>query len=86
MANKINGIDISKYFIEVVDEGGSTINYKILPNFERLLVERIFEQNQQLKRLQEENNVLKQAIKNKNFVAIVEENEELKERLKNQCI
>ena len=62
MANKINGIDISKYFIEVVDEGGSTINYKILPNFERLLVERIFEQNQQLKHLQEENKELYKAL------------------------
>lgn len=51
----INGIDVSEYFIEVVDEGGSTIDYKILPNSERLLVEKIFEQNQQLKRLQEEN-------------------------------
>lgn len=55
----INGIDVSKYFIYVVDEGGSTINYKILPNIERLLVERIFEQNQQLKHLQEENEKLK---------------------------
>lgn len=59
MTNKINGIDVSKYFIEIVDEGGSTINYKILPNFDRLLVERIFEQNQQLKRLQKENEGLK---------------------------
>lgn len=55
----INGIDVSEYFIEVVDEGGSTIDYKILPNIERLLVEKIFEQNQQLKRLQEENEGLK---------------------------
>lgn len=55
----INGIDVSKYFIDVVDEGGSTIDYKILPNTERLLVEKIFEQNQQLKRLQEENKELK---------------------------
>jgi hypothetical protein len=57
----INGIDVSEYFIEVVDEGGSTINYKILPNFERLLVEKIFEQNQQLARLQKENEGLKKA-------------------------
>ena len=62
----INGIDVSEYFIDVVDEGGSTINYKLLPNSERLLVEKIFEQNQQLKRLQEENEKLK------------EENEQLK--------
>ena len=55
----INGIDVSEYFIEVVDEGGSTIDYKIFPNSERLLVEKIFEQNQQLKRLQEENEKLK---------------------------
>ena len=55
MTNKINGINVSEYFIDVVDEGGSTIDYKILPNSERLLVEKIFEQNQQLKRLQEEN-------------------------------
>lgn len=55
----INGIDVSEYFIDVVDEGGSTIDYKILPNSERLLVEKIFEQNQQLKRLQEENKELK---------------------------
>ena len=54
MTNIINGIDVSEYFIEVVDEGGSTIDYKILPNSERLLVEKIFEQNQQLKRLQQE--------------------------------
>lgn len=59
MTNNINGIDVSEYFIEVVDEGGSTIDYKILPNSERLLVEKIFEQNQQLKRLQEENEGLK---------------------------
>lgn len=51
----INGIDVSEYFIDVVDEGGSTIDYKIFPNSERLLVEKIFEQNQQLKCLQEEN-------------------------------
>ena len=82
MTNNINGIDVSKYFIEVVDEGGSTIDYKIFPNSERLLVEKIFEQNQQLARLQKENNILKQTIKNKNFVAIVEENEKLKARLK----
>lgn len=63
MTNKINGIDVSKYFIEVVDEGGSTINYKILPNIEILLVERIFEQNQQLKHLQEENEEQKEQIK-----------------------
>lgn len=59
MTNKINGIDVSEYFIEVVDEGGSTIDYKILPNSERLLVEKIFEQNQQFKHLQEENEELK---------------------------
>jgi len=59
MTNKINGIDVSEYFIDVVDEGGSTIDYKILPNSERLLVEKIFEQNQQLKHLQEENKELK---------------------------
>lgn len=64
MINKINGIDVSEYFIEVVDEGGSTIDYKILPNIERLLVERIFEQNQQLARLQEENEELKDRLKN----------------------
>lgn len=70
MTNNINGIDVSKYFIEVVDEGGSTINYKILPNFERLLVEKIFEQNQQLARLQEENEELKKLKKYyKGFVA-----------------
>lgn len=56
----INGIDVSEYFIDVVDEGGSTIDYKILPNSERLLAEKIFEQNQQLKRLQEENEKLKE--------------------------
>lgn len=55
----INGIDVSEYFIEVVDEGGGTIDYKILPNSERLLVKKIFEQNQQYKRLQEENEDLK---------------------------
>lgn len=59
MTNNINGIDVSEYFIEVVDEGGSTIDYKILPNSERLLVEKIFEQNQQLARLQEKNEELK---------------------------
>lgn len=80
----INGIDVSEYFIEVVDEGGSTIDYKIFPNSDRLLVEKIFEQNQQLAHLQEENNILKQAIKNKNFVAIVKENEELKADLKGE--
>ena len=37
---------------------------------------------QKIEVLQEENNILKQAIKNKNFVAIVKENEELKARLK----
>lgn len=62
MTNKINGTDVSEYFIEVVDEGGSTIDYKILPNSERLLVEKIFEQNQQLKNLQEENEELKNKI------------------------
>ena len=63
MKNKINGIDVSGYFIDVVDEGGSTIDYKILPNSERLLVEKIFEQNQQLKRLQEKNEEQKEQIK-----------------------
>lgn len=60
----INGIDVSKYFIDVVDEGGGKIDYKILPNSERLLVEKIFEQNQQLARLQEENEELKEILKN----------------------
>ena len=59
MTNNINGIDVSEYFIDVVDESGGTVDYKILPNVERLLVEKIFEQNQQLKRLQEENIRLK---------------------------
>ena len=62
MTTKINGIDVSEYFIEVVDEGGSTIDYKIFPNSERLLVEKIFEQNQQLARLQEENKELYKAL------------------------
>lgn len=80
MTNKINGIDVSKYFIEVVDEGGSTINYKILPNFERLLVEKIFEQNQQLARLQEENEGLKSLndFNVQKIEVLKEENEELK--------
>ena len=68
MTNNINGIDVSEYFIDVVDEGGSTIDYKILPNSERLLVEKIFEQNQQLKRLQEENEELKEKIKSEKYI------------------
>lgn len=79
----INGIDVSKYFIEIVDEGGSTINYKILPNFERLLVEKIFEQNQQLARLQEENEGLKSLndFNVQKIEVLQEENEELKKQL-----
>lgn len=72
----IDGIDVSEYFIDVVDEGGGTIDYKILPNSERLLVEKIFEQNQQLERLQEENAELYE----KN-VQLQKENEELKEKI-----
>ena len=82
MTNKINGIDVSEYFIEVVDEGGSTINYKILPNFERLLVEKIFEQNQQLKCLQKENEGLKKKQITKNgFICDCEQNAKYKQAL-----
>lgn len=85
MTNNINGIDVSKYFIEVVDEGGSTINYKILPNLDRLLVERIFEQNQQLKRLQEENEGLKSLndFNVQKIEVLQEENEKLRQVRKN---
>lgn len=84
MTNKINGIDVSEYFIEVVDEGGSTIDYKILPNIERLLVERIFEQNQQLARLQEENEGLKSLndFNVQKIEVLQEESEKLKEKNK----
>lgn len=94
MKNKINGIDVSKYFIEVVDEGGSTINYKILPNIERLLVERIFEQNQQLKRLQQELDIKEKMLdkfmigSGETLKKLQQENEKLKEiinRLQKDC-
>ena len=70
----INGIDLSKYFKNHYDSCGRLycIEYKGNP----------LELQNAIKRLQEENNILKQAIKNKNFVAIVKENEELKARLK----
>lgn len=41
----------------------------------------IAEVNYKNKKLREENNILKQAIKNKNFVAIVEENEKLQKEI-----
>lgn len=82
MTNKINGIDVSEYFIDVVDEGGSTIDYEILPNSKRLLVEKIFEQNQQLKRLQEENNKLrKRQITKNGFICDCEQNANYKQAL-----
>ena len=78
----INGIDVSEYFIDVIDEGGSTIDYKILPNTERLLVEKIFEQNQQLKRLQRENEELKKRQITKNgFICDCEQNAKYKQAL-----
>jgi len=56
-------IIISDYFIEVVDEGGGTVDYKVLPNTERLLVDKIFTQNQYIDRLQQENEVLKDTLR-----------------------
>lgn len=90
MTNKINGIDVSKYFIEVVDEGGSTIDYKILPNSERLLVEKIFEQNQQLKRMQQELDIKEKMLdkfmigSGETLEKLQKENEKLKADLKGE--
>lgn len=72
----INGIDVSEYFTNHYDNEGKlyAVEYKGNP----------LELQDVIKRLQEENNILKQTIKNKNFVAIVEENKELKEKIKSE--
>ena len=83
--NKINGIDVSEcsckdddkcFEAPILNEYGDLIDYQdcesqtLCPYRSKIKIQR----------LQEENNILKQTIKNKNFVAIVEENEELKKK------
>ena len=88
MTNKINGIDVSEcdYFEKqhIEDMYESDDCNVCIDNFCALCWKECEKHNgcyfKQLKRLQKENNILKQTIKNKNFVAIVEENEELKKK------
>lgn len=85
MTNKINGIDVSECPCKdddkcletpILNEYGDLIDYQdcepqtLCP----------YRSKTKIQRLQEENNILKQTIKNKNFVAIAEENKELYEK------
>ena len=55
-------IDIKEYFTEIIDESRSTIGYSLNPYKDIDLVKAIYEQNEQLQQLKQENEELKEKI------------------------
>lgn len=55
-------IDIKEYFTEIIDESRSTIGYNLNPYKDIDLVQAIYEQNEQLQQLKEENDELKKGL------------------------
>lgn len=53
-------IDIKEYFTEIIDESRSTIGYSLNPYKDIELVKAIYDQNEQLQQLKQENEELKE--------------------------